>query len=395
MRVAVVTGGRSDYWLLRPTIRAIANDDRYELQLIAAAMHLSPRFGMTVDEIEFPISARVDTRSDDEDEGAFARRMAAGVIGFDEAFAQLSPDVLLVLGDRHEMLAAVLAATGRQIPVIHAHGGELSEGSLDDAMRHSITKFAQLHVVSSRAHAERLCQLGERPDRVRVTGAAALDAIRELELLSRDQLAASLEMELNTPLIALTLHAASLDPARSGADAAQVLAALTEALPAEATIVATLPNDDPGAGQVRVLLERWIAERRHGRAFAHLGHLRYLSLLSHADLLVGNSSSGLIEAPEFNLPVINVRPRQDGRAAAACVISCDPLQPELVAAIRQALTSDFRRGLGEVANPYGGSSMRDGILDAVAELALPSASPRVKRFLDLPDGAWRATLGLR
>ena len=389
MRVAVVTGTRADYGLLRPTIAALHADPRFELQLIATAMHLSERFGMTVAAIEFPLAARVETAPDDDEPGALGRRLGLAITGFTAAFAELQPQALVVLGDRYEMLGAGLAAAAHAVPVLHIHGGELSEGSLDDAMRHCITKLSHVHLTATRAYGERVCQLGEQPERVYVTGAAALDSIRELELLDRSALAAALGTTLSSPLVALTLHPVSFDAADAESE---VLGGLEAVLPDDASVIVSLPNDDPGNTAVRERLEAWAQQRSGARAFESLGQLRYLSLLAHADVMVGNSSSGLIEAPAFALPVVNVGERQRGRVAGANVISCAPQREAVAASVREALAPGFREALRSAENPYAGGSVRDRVLEVLAQLP---ADARDKRFLDLPDAPWRAALQLR
>lgn len=392
MRVAVVTGTRADYGLLRPTLAALHTDARFDLQLVACAMHLSGRFGMTVEAIEFPIAARIETDPDDAAPGALGRRLAAAVSGFTAAFEALEPDALIVLGDRYEMLGAALAAMAHAVPVLHIHGGELSEGSADDMMRHCITKLAHVHLVAARAYGERVCQLGEQPDRVHVTGAAALDSIRELELLDRDALGEALDLRLGSPLVALTLHPASLQVETAGREADEVLVGVDASVPAGATVIVSLPNDDPGNFAVRERLGAWVASRRGAHAFESLGQRRYLSLLSHADVMVGNSSSGLIEAPAFALPVVNVGDRQRGRVAGAGVIPCAAERGAVAGAVRRALDPAFRATLSPHANPYGAGSVRDRVLEVLADLP---DDVRDKRFLDLPDGPWREELRLR
>jgi UDP-hydrolysing UDP-N-acetyl-D-glucosamine 2-epimerase len=391
-RVAVVTGTRADYGLLRPTLAALHADSRFELQLVVCAMHLSERFGMTVREIEFPVAARVETAPDDTTPGALGRRLAAAVSGFTATFGSLRPGALILLGDRYEILAAALAAMAHGIPVIHIHGGELSEGSVDDAMRHCITKLAHIHLVATRVYGERVCQLGEQPDRVHVTGAAALDSIREVQLLDAGALADVVGFRLTPPLVSFTFHPSSLEPEAAARDTEEVIAGVDAALPTTATVVVSLPNDDPGNAVVREMLDVWVRCRSGTHAFESLGQLRYLSLLSHADAMVGNSSSGLIEAPAFALPAVNIGQRQRGRVAGPNVISCGVRRDEVAGALRRALDPSFRATLSADHNPYGRGSVRDRIVELLAEL--PDGL-RDKHFLDLLDAPWRAGLDLR
>jgi UDP-hydrolysing UDP-N-acetyl-D-glucosamine 2-epimerase len=386
-RVAVVTGTRADYGLLRPTIARLHEDRRFELQLVVTAMHLDPRYGDTVREIEFPIAAQLPAGPDD----SFNARMSTVIAAFGGALADLRPDVLLVLGDRWEILAAALAATGLAIPIAHIHGGELSEGSLDDAMRHSITKLSHLHFAAARPYAERVVQLGEDPSRVYVAGAAALESIATLPLLDREALAAQLGIELESPLASLTFHPASLAAAGAGDDARELALAIEDVFES-GTVVVSLPNDDPGSHAVRAELQALAGRRPNVAVFESLGQLRYLSLLRNADVVVGNSSSGVLEAPSFGVPVVNVGDRQRGRLMAANVVHAEPRRAEVAAALRAALDPAFRRSVAELDNPYGEGRTSQIVVDALA--AAPLAELRDKRFHDLPDGPWRERLRL-
>jgi len=390
LKVAVVTGGRADYGLLRPTIAALDADERFELRLVAAAMHFSDAHGHTIDEIladGLVVAARVPARYDGAARGDFARNLGAAVVDFTEALA--GADLLLVLGDRYEALAAALAATGLGVPIAHLHGGELSEGSLDDATRHCVTKLAHVHLVATRAYADRVRQLGEEPERIHVVGAAGLEAIRTLTLLDRDALAAQLGVDaLASPLVALTMHPASLAPDEARADALAVVDGVRDALSGQGTVVATLPNDDPGNAAVREVLLAYAAADAAVHAFAALGQLRYLSLLAACDVVVGNSSSAIIEAPSFRVPVVNVGDRQSGRTMAANIASV-PAQREAVAeAVRGALEPQAKAALRDLRTPYGDGRVSERVLAILAALP-PAAQLRRKRFVDLPDGPWR------
>lgn len=396
MRVAVVTGSRADYGLLRPTIAALRDDPRFELELLVTAMHLDPVHGLTVAEIQADGHrfARVPIPGEQGISGDVARRLGAATLAFTEALSAATPDVLLVLGDRFEILAASLAATALELPIGHLHGGELSEGSLDDATRHCVTKLAHLHFVATRAYAERVCQLGEEPWRVHVVGAAAIESIRSLPLLDRDALAGALELgALRAPLIALTLHSTSLGPERAGAEARAVVEGVEDALAGSGTVIVTLPNDDPGSEQTRAEMLRWSEASPAVHAYPSLGQLRYLSLLRSADAVVGNSSSALIEAPSFELPVVNIGDRQRGRLLAANVLSCAPVRDEVARTLGRALDPDFRASLAGVPSPYGDGNVSRHILEVLA--GAPSRDRlRDKCFVDLPDGPWRETLAL-
>jgi UDP-hydrolysing UDP-N-acetyl-D-glucosamine 2-epimerase len=395
MKVAVVTGGRADYGLLRPTLLALRDDSRFSLALVVAAMHLRAEHGDTLAAIAedgLTVDARVATGERTEAAGDWGANLAAGIAGFTDALEGLAPDVLLVLGDRHEVLAAALAATGLGLPIAHLHGGELSEGSLDDAMRHCVTKLAHVHLAATREYAERICQLGEDPARVHVVGAAGIESIRSLPLLDRDELARQLELsELRPPIVALTFHPASVDPGAAGEQAAAVAEALAEVLAGDGTAIITLPNDDPGNVSARQALVAAAREHPNFHAYPALGQLRYLSLLRHADAVVGNSSSAIIEAPEFRVPVINVGDRQRGRAMWDGIVTTAPERNAIGEALRRALEPGYRERVARLESPYEGHDTSARVLAILASLP-PAPDLRRKRFHDLPDGPWRSAL---
>jgi len=393
LRVAVVSGSRADYGLLRPTITALRDDPRFELELLVTAMHLEEEHGLTVTEIEADgyDFTRVPIDGQTSNHGDFGRRIGRATVSFTDVLTECGAEIVLVLGDRFEVLATALAATALGLPIAHIHGGELSEGSLDDATRHCVTKLAHYHFVATRAYGERVCQLGEQPWRVHVVGAAAIESIRELDLLDSDALMPRLGLNaLETPLIALTLHPVSLEPELAGTQARIVTAAVDEVLDGHGTVVLTLPNDDPGSRSTRAELLGWSEASERVHAFASLGQHRYLSLLSNADAVVGNSSSAIIEAPSFRVPVVNIGARQRGRIMARNVLSCPPARDEIVRTLRQALDPGFRASLADLMSPYGDGDVSRRILDVLA--ATSRLQVRDKQFYDLPDGSWRASL---
>ncbi len=378
-KVCVATGSRADYGLLYWVMRGIRDSSRLSLQVAVTGMHLSPEFGMTAGSIEadgFSIDARVDMQLASDSGRDIGRSMGLAVGGFADALDRLAPELLLVLGDRFETLAAVASALPARIPVAHVAGGDLTEGSFDDAIRHAITKLAHVHFVTSEAAARRVRQMGEEPWRVHSVGSPGIDTIRRLEPLPRAVLERELGMPLQKRNLLVTFHPATLEPGAAAGQFTELLAAL-EALGPDFGLYFTYPNaDNEGRGIIR-LLEAFVQNRSNARAYASLGQRLYLSLMAEVDALVGNSSSGLYEAPTLNKPAVNVGDRQKGRAQAASVVNCAPLRTEIGAAIERALALDCSR----VVNPYGDGRSAERIVQALE--GLPDAGRLLrKRFVD-------------
>jgi UDP-hydrolysing UDP-N-acetyl-D-glucosamine 2-epimerase len=351
-RVAVVSVGRSDYGHLAPVLDAAAAAG-LEAPLVVSGAHLDPAFGATVGEVEAdgrPIAARVESSAGDDSAVGVAHAIGRAVAGFADAFAQLRPDAVLVLGDRFEMQAAALAALPLNIPVAHLHGGESSEGAIDESLRHSITKLSHLHFAATEHYARRIVQLGEEPWRVTVTGAPGLDAIAALDPLGDDELAARTGLSLDEPTLLVTYHPETLAPGDVGRDVDQLAQALERV---DLQLLITAPNADTHGLAVRARLGELTAGRRGAVLVESLGSRGYLSALRRVAAMVGNSSSGIIEAPSFELPVVNVGDRQRGRVRAANVLDVPPEREAIRAAVARAVAPEFRAGLAGLANPYG------------------------------------------
>ncbi|MCP5372622.1 MAG: UDP-N-acetylglucosamine 2-epimerase (hydrolyzing) [Hyphomicrobiales bacterium] len=383
-RIAVVTTSRADYGILRPLLRRLDKDPACDLRIIAGGMHLSPRHGNTIDEIigdGFAPAARVDLLTGDDSPLGTARSMARGVEGFAAAFADLAPDLVVVLGDRFEVLAAVVAAQPLRLPVAHLHGGELTLGALDDAFRHAITKMSHLHFAAAEPYARRLRQMGEEEWRVIVSGAPGLDNLRGLDPLDDASLANRVGLPLDPAPLLVTYHPATREPASVAAQVAELLAALDGA---GRPMVFTAPNADPGGEVVRRAALAFVAGRRDAVMCPHLGTRAYFSLMARAAAMVGNSSSGLIEAPSFQLPVVNVGRREAGRLRAANVIDVAEDRAAIKAGIAKALDPAFRAGLAGLVNPLAADRPA---ADTIAErlLSVPLDDRLLdKGFVDLP-----------
>ncbi|AXE30451.1 UDP-N-acetylglucosamine 2-epimerase (hydrolyzing) [Chromobacterium phragmitis] len=382
-RIAIVTGSRAEYGLLYWPIRDLLAASDFELQLIVTGMHLSPEFGLTVRDIErdgTPISARVDMLVSSDTPGGIAKSMALGLIGFSDAIERLRPDAMLVLGDRFEILAAAQAAMVHNVPLVHIAGGDTTEGAFDEAIRHAITKMAHLHLVTNEAARQRVVQMGEDPRCVHIVGSPGLDHLRRQQLLDHAALETSLGQPLGARNALVTFHPVTLEPADGLRQQEELLAAL-EALPEEWVLWFTLPNADTGGRGLAAALQAWAKGRARVRVFASLGQLRYLSLMREADVVVGNSSSGLYEAPSFQVPTIDIGDRQRGRLAAASVLHCEPERGAIREAINRALALDC----SGVQNPYGDGRSAARIVDALR--AMPPAQSMLKKTFHMIEAA--------
>jgi len=376
-KVAVVTGSRAEYGLLYWVLHDLQQAEDFELQLIVSGMHLAPEFGMTVKVIEqdgLPIARKVEMLLSGDSAGSVAKSMALGLIGFSEALEQLAPDVLLVLGDRFEILAAVQAAMLHNIPIAHIGGGDTTEGAFDEAIRHAITKMSHLHLVTHEQSAQRVWQMGENPEHIHVVGNPGLDNLRRLKLLDKPALEAALGAPLGAKNLLITFHPVTLQPGEERQQQQELLKALAE-LPSDIHCWFTLPNADTGGRTLAADLQQWAAGRANVHLFASLGQLRYLSLMAQVDMVLGNSSSGLYEAPSFKKPTVNIGERQRGRLAAASVIHCEPSAASIDDALFRAWTMDC----SAVVNPYGDGHSTSRIMQALREWPI-SAELLKKRF---------------
>lgn len=382
-RICVVTGSRAEYGLLRWVMRGVAEAPDMDLQVIATGMHLSPEFGHTYREIEgdgFAIDRRVEMLLSSDSPVGVGKSVGLGVVGFADALHDLAPDCMLVLGDRFEILAAVTAALMARIPVAHIHGGEVTEGAIDDSIRHAVTKMSHLHFVAADEYGRRVVQLGESPDRVHVVGSLGVESAKRLPVLEKDALARELDVAFDRPLLVVTFHPVTVDENGGIAQMSELLAALGEL--DHMRFVFTMPNADTGGRAIRQLVEAFVASNAHAHAFTSLGQLRYLSCVRHADAVVGNSSSGIIEAPAFGVGTVNIGDRQAGRLRANSVVDCPPERAAIRKAIERVTSSDFRKVLDNIENPYGEGNASERIIEALGRHDF--AALVRKSFHDLP-----------
>lgn len=353
-KVCVVTGSRAEYGLLRELMLEIRNSASFELQLVVTGMHLDPAFGLTYRELEadgFVIDRKIDMLLSSDTATGLAKSMGLGLIGFGDALNQLSPDLLVVLGDRFEILPAVIAALVARLPVAHLHGGETTEGAFDESIRHSITKMSHLHFVAAEEYRRRVIQMGEDPSRVYTVGALGVDNICNIDLLDRVELENSLDFELGDRNLLVTFHPVTLDEESSKNQMKELLAALDSQ--SDTHLIFTMPNADTEGRELITMINDYVSGRSSACAFASLGQLRYLSCMRHVDAVVGNSSSGIIEAPSMQKGTINIGDRQRGRIKAASVIDCAANREDIVAALEKLYSKKFQVSLSSVANPYG------------------------------------------
>lgn len=381
-RVCVVTGSRSEYGLLRWILEDLKVDPAIELQLIVTGMHLAPEFGSTVRDIErdgFQIARRVEMLLSSDTAGGVAKSMGLGVLGMSDAIEQLAPDLVLVLGDRYEILAAVQTCLVHRVPVAHVAGGDTSEGAFDESIRHAITKMAHIHFVTNEQSARRVRQLGEDPQHVHIVGSPGLDQLRRAPLLEREALETELGAQFGERNLLLTFHPVTLEADDGQQQFVELLAAL-EQLEPDIKLWFTRPNADAGGRMMAAMLDDWVAARSdRARVYSSLGQLRYLSLMAQADAVVGNSSSGLYEAPSLEIPAVDIGDRQRGRLAAASVLHCAPQRLAIRDAIARALALDCRG----VVNPYGDGYSAARIVAVLRDL--PAAAQLLKKRFHTPE----------
>jgi UDP-hydrolysing UDP-N-acetyl-D-glucosamine 2-epimerase len=386
-KVCVVTDSRAEYGLLHWTMKEIEKHVGLDLQVVVCGGHLSPEFGQTYKVIEndgFRLDGRVEMTLSGDTPSAISKSIGLGCIGFADTFENLQPDIIVLLGDRYELLAAAQAALIARIPIAHIHGGETTEGAIDEAIRHSITKMSHLHFTTADEHRRRVIQLGEMPDRVYNFGAPGLDHLRHFTPLSRQQLGESLNMKLDENFFLVTYHPVTLAKIDPGVAMKALLHALDQ-FP-DYQILITAPNTDTAGRTLFPIIQNFAAERPARVAFeVSLGQERYLSALSHASAVVGNSSSGLIEAPSIPVATVNIGERQRGRLRAASVVNCAETENDISTAIAQALTSDHQAVVACSTNPYDSGETASRIVSILAKADLEGIV--LKKFYDLPGEA--------
>jgi len=353
-KICVVTGTRAEYGLLYWLMKEIEADEDLELQIIVTGMHLSPEFGLTYKTIEkdFNIDKKIEMLLSSDTPIGVSKSMGLAQISFAEAYAELKPDIVVVLGDRYEVFSAVASAMVARIPIAHLSGGELTLGAIDDAIRHAITKMSHIHFVATEEYRKRVIQLGENPEYVFNFGEAGLDNIYKLDLLSKEEFEKSIEWKLNKRNLLFTYHPTTLDNIniieKNIKDILTYLVSLKDT-----NIICTKANSDSGGRIINKVLEEFESKYDNIKLFTSLGQLRYISALQYVDAVVGNTSSGLVEAPSFKIGTINIGKRQDGRIKAESVIDCNEDKQSIKKAIETLYSKEFQQKLKSVKNPYG------------------------------------------
>lgn len=384
-KICVVTGTRAEYGLLSRLIRMIDESDKTQLQLIVTNMHLSPKYGNTYQEIEkdgFIIDYKIPIINETAADNAVTtiKSMATALSGFADAFNQLKPDLVVLLGDRYEILSAAEAALIERIPIAHIHGGEVTEGAYDDAIRHSVTKMSQLHFPTTDNHRKRIIQLGEQPERVFNVGSLGVENIKKLPLLSKEEIEKEIGFKIDDNTILVTYHPVTLGNRTAKDDIDDFIAALEERK--DLRVIFTMPNSDTGGQFIVDAINGFVARNAdRAKAYKSLGVLRYLSVMKQVAAVVGNSSSGLLEVPSFGIPTLNIGDRQKGRTAAESVYNCAPDKESVLEGLNKVLSREFRELAYAVHNPYEKANTAEDIFKVISTFPLEGLNQ--KHFYDL------------
>ena len=382
-KICVVTGTRSEYGLLFWLMKSILDDPKLELQIIVTGMHLSPEFGLTYREIEkdgFVINGKIEMLLSADTPSAISKSTGIGLIGFADVYNDLNPDIVVVLGDRFEILAASIAALFARIPIAHIHGGETTTGAFDEAIRHSITKMAWWHFVATAEYKKRVIQLGENPGRVFNVGGLGVDAIKKTNLLSKDELMIKTGIKFGKKNLLITYHPVTLENKTSQQDFKSLLDVLSKIK--DINLIFTMPNADSDGRIIKKMINGFVFNQsERSISFTSMGSLNYLSTLQYVDGVVGNSSSGLAEAPTFKIGTINIGDRQKGRLKAESIIDCEPTKKSIRLAIDKLYGHKFQKDIHSVQNPYGDGDAIEKIMSILSNKPIPEDMK--KDFYDL------------
>lgn len=382
-KICIVTGTRAEYGLLKPVIDRVYHANTMELHLVVTGMHLSPEFGLTYREIEedgYPIDTKIEMLLSSDTSAGVTKSMGVALLGFADYFDENRPDIVVLLGDRYEALMAATAAMMARIPIAHIHGGETTEGAVDEAIRHSITKMSHLHFTAAEEYRNRVIQLGEQPQNVYCVGALGVENAKAVSLLDRKTLEESIGLTFRTPTIMVTYHPVTLENQTAGEQFGNLLKVIDRHK--ELQVIFTKANADPNGRIVNQMIDDYVEKNRtRCRAYTSLGQLRYLSALQFCDLVMGNSSSGIIEVPTFGIPTVDIGDRQKGRVSAESVIHCEDGERDIGSALVRAMSQEFRDSIRGIKNPYEGSHTSKQIIEVVEE-SLERGINLKKKFYD-------------
>tara|TARA_Y100000748_G_scaffold299978_1_gene297717 strand:- start:1041 stop:2207 length:1167 start_codon:yes stop_codon:yes gene_type:complete len=353
-KICVLTGARSEYGLLKPLLEELDNSSYFDLELVVTGSHLSSKHGFTVKEIlndGFKISHKIKILSKDDSRHATNKAISKSIVGFSEILINSKPDLLIVLGDRFEALGGAVSAMIHNVPIAHIHGGEATEGLIDEAIRHSLTKMSYLHFVATEKYRSRVIQLGEDPRRVFNVGGMALDSIKGIQYLDKAHLEDDLKFKFTNPSFLITYHPLTLDTHVDTSEIDELLKSLNS-FP-KASFIFTMPNADPGNEIIRNKIKKFVMNNKYSILVESLGQQKFLSCLNFVDGIIGNSSSGLLEVPNFNIGTINIGNRQRGRERSRSVLDLEAKESAIVTAIKKVLSKDFKDSIKNQKNPYG------------------------------------------
>lgn len=383
-KICIITGTRAEYGILKPVIEKVCQTNGLELQLVVTGMHLSSEFGLTYREIEqdnFPIAAKIEMLLSSDTSVGISKSMGIALIGFADYFETYKPDIVVILGDRYEMLVAALAAMIARIPIAHIGGGDLTEGAIDEAIRHSITKMSHLHFAATEEYRNRVIQLGEHPSTVYNVGALGVENIKTIKLLSRKEVEESLEFQFTDNTIMVTYHPVTLENMTAQKQFRSILDVIDNHK--ELSVIFTKANADTDGRIINQMIDEYVAlNSDRCKAYTSLGQVRYLSTLQFCKVVVGNSSSGIIEVPSFGIPTVNIGDRQKGRTRSASVIDCGNSLQEIENALHIALSREFREGLINVKNPYEKLGTSDTIIQIISD-SMDKGIDIKKKFYDI------------
>lgn len=384
-KICIVTGTRAEYGLLYPLIKKMIKDDFFDVKIVATGSHLSPMFGNTIRQIEedgFRVHKKIDIILSSDTPSSVSKSMGLAMISLGEYFEEVCPDMIIVLGDRYEILAVVSTAVVANIPVAHLHGGEITQGAYDELFRHAITKMSTLHFTSCETYRKRVIQMGEQPCNVFNVGAIGIDNIKELQLMDKKELEQSIGFKLGNNYGLVTFHPVTMEKADMIKQFEVLLEALDEI--SDMKFIITKANADDGGKQINQMIDEYARSNvKKVMAVTSLGQLRYLSAMQYCSCIIGNSSSGILEAPTFKVPTVNIGNRQKGRIMAKSIINVEPTKEDIIDAIRQSLQDEFRESIRHIKSPYGNGNASEKIVEHIKNYFQSDKISLVKPFYDM------------